>query len=274
MSCGVATSRGIGPSEKRGTDSGRCRSADGDELSAEHAALSPQHLGSEMRVTRSAAVSLVSPSSGLLASCSYSAMTCRLASRQNPIRAGNHLLGSKRDGGGCCPSPLRGIQNPVQASKVSCHGNRVVRNRGRYFYDAAHPSRSGLASNCFQWPMFVPMVRERAARNDPLPGHRPLPRLCVHRLAAFEIRMSDGVFSRAGGPLLHVFRDNSTHGSVGSSRRTRSGLPRTSLLYVRQIVEPQPFSIFQLKHDTGTDVSPPRSQALQLPGLNRNRDRA
>ena len=74
--------------------------------------------------------------------------------------------------------------------------------------------------------------------------------------------------------LLHVFRDNSTHGSVGSSRRTRSGLPRTLLLYVRQIVEPQPFSIFQPKHDTGTDVSPPRSQALQLPGLNRNRDRA
>ena len=74
--------------------------------------------------------------------------------------------------------------------------------------------------------------------------------------------------------LLHVFRDNSTHGSVGSSRRTRSGLPRTLLLYIRQIVEPQPFSIFQPKHDTGTDVSPPRSQALQLPGLNRNRDRA
>jgi hypothetical protein len=69
-------------------------------------------------------------------------------------------------------------------------------------------------------------------------------------------------------------RFDSTHGLVGSSRRTRSGLPRTSLLYVRQIVEPQPFSIFQLQHDTGTDVSPPRSQALQLPGLNRNRDRA
>jgi hypothetical protein len=65
-------------------------------------------------------------------------------------------------------------------------------------YDAAHSSRSRLASNCFQWPMFVPMVRERAARNDPLPGHRPLPRLCVHRLAAFEIRMSDGVFLERG----------------------------------------------------------------------------
>jgi hypothetical protein len=51
----------------------------------------PSTWAPKWRVTRSAAVSLISPSSGLLASCSYSAMTCRLASRQNPIRAGNHL---------------------------------------------------------------------------------------------------------------------------------------------------------------------------------------
>src|SRR5712671_5153110 len=34
---GVATSRGIGTSRKRGTETGRCRSDDGDELSAEQA---------------------------------------------------------------------------------------------------------------------------------------------------------------------------------------------------------------------------------------------
>ena len=45
---------------------------------------------------------------------------------------------------------------------------------------------------------FVPMVRERAARNGQFPGHRPLPWLCVHRLAAFEIRVSDACFSSGG----------------------------------------------------------------------------
>ena len=34
---GVATSRGIGTSGKRRTETGRCRSDDGDELSAEQA---------------------------------------------------------------------------------------------------------------------------------------------------------------------------------------------------------------------------------------------
>ena len=47
-------------------------------------------------------------------------------------------------------------------------------------------------------------------------------------------------------------------------------VPRTSLLYIRHIVEPEAFSIFQLEDDARTDVAPPRSQALQLPCLNRN----
>src|ERR1035438_3232907 len=64
----------------------------------------------------------------------------------------------------------------------------------------------------------------------------------------------------------------------GTAARRRDALAqsfsRTSLLYIRQIVEPQAFSIFQLEDDAGTNVSPPCPQALQLPRLNGKRDLA
>ena len=60
---------------------------------------------------------------------------------------------------------------------------------------------------------------------------------------------------------------------LGRATHSQS-FPRTSLLHIRQIVEAQAFSIFQLENYAGTNVSPPRPQALHLPGLHGNRNLA
>src|SRR6202047_1961411 len=93
-------------------------------------------------------------------------------------------------------------------------------------------------------------------------------------LVPFKIGMSNRRLSRAWGRLRHALRYNPAQGFSRAVASTRSEYPCTSLGQVRQIVEPQAFSIFQLKDDVGTNVSPSCPQALQLSGLNGKRDLA
>src|ERR1017187_9530646 len=77
---------------------------------------------------------------------------------------------------------------------------------------------------------------------------------------------------RVGFEPAQARRSVAALGGAGRREALAQSFPWTSLLYIRQIVESQDFSIFQLEDDAGTDVSPPCPQALQLPGLNGKRD--